>query len=181
MFVFVHNTWKVGQFQTTKLTVLFLLASLVSCKKDNSATHPDQGFPEFVIFGQAFSPMTCSGNEVCVEMYKLESGRLLEDVIDNQPQAGQPFEGDFARTLSRSDYDSVLNLFDNKIPQTLLNIESGLYYTNSNGFGSILYFEYKSPTLHRYWLFNTAETASLPTDVQEFLSVLQNAINEASF
>jgi hypothetical protein len=175
------NHKKDGLFQALKWTIFFLILGFFSCKKNEVVPMADQDFPEYVVFGQAFSPMNCSGSEGCIEIFKLESGKLSEDVADFFPEPGVSYPGDFSNALSRDDYEQVLDLLDQQIPQTLLNLESGLLYTNSSGFASYIYFEYKSPKLHKYWVLNNGELGLLPTDVQQFVAKLQSAINVASF
>jgi hypothetical protein len=152
---------------------------LLSCEKE---TPPADGeFPEYIIFGQMFAELSCSNNEVCVEIFKMQSGQLLEDVSDTRPVPGEAYStGVFSNRLSRDDYDAIMNLFGQKVPETLLAQESGLYFTE-NDFATYIFFEYKSPERHGYWLYNVSETGSLPTDVQQFIVKIQNAVSIASF
>ncbi len=158
---------------------IFCLLLSVSCTKDEVMPNQKE-FPEYMMFGLYFSELNCFGNETCVEIFKVQSGKLLEDVSEVRPTPGQAYAGDFLNTLSKSDYDGVLSAIG-EVPTTLLNMESGMYQTDSDGFASFMFCEYKSPGKHGYWIFNTAEFSTLPTDVQEFLTRLQIAQNIASF
>lgn len=151
----------------------------ISCNKEE-IKKPEVIFPEYILFGQFFSDQNCFNVEACVEIFKMQSGSLLEDVSEIRPVAGEPYTGNFANTLSRVDYEAVLDVLD-EVPETLLNMESGMYQTDSNGFAMFIFFEYKSPNKHGYWLFNTAELGLLPTDVQQLVARLQSAVNIASF
>ena len=99
-------------------------------------------FPEYLVFG-LFQQPGCGQSDQCVEIYKLESGSLKEDVNDEIPQAGVPYSGNFSLQHSQSDYEQIQEIFKDNIPQELLDHPSGMIGNPQPWTFQTFYFEYK--------------------------------------
>lgn len=72
------------------------------------------GEQEYFIFGHFYGK--CAG-EGCVEMYKLENGRLYEDDLDHYPDFATPIEAHWIE-LSKEKYEGVKDI-ENEFPNEL--------------------------------------------------------------
>lgn len=166
------------KYRQLKFLSAFMLFLSLGCKKKND--EPDLNiYPEFIVFGHFITP-NCFGNDVCVEIFKLESGSLLEDSNDNVPDGSVAYTGNYNQKLSQSDYDQIETIFRNNLPDELLTQNSGgiggFQEWNTNYF----YFEYKTATEYKYWILDGSFDGSLGTTLQAFITQLNLAVSIAS-
>jgi len=83
---------------------LLLAVSLSSC--DDEDCGQQYGGEEYFIFGHFYGEC---GGEGCVEMFKLEDGRLYEDELDDYPNYTTPIEAQW-NELSNEKYEAVKDI-----------------------------------------------------------------------
>jgi hypothetical protein len=158
--------------------LFFLLISLLlfaGCKKDDPA--PSEDHPEFIVFGFF---QNCA-SESCVEIFKLEPSKLLEDTNEDVPQSNSPYNGNYSVPLSAEKYRQIELLFRNSIPDELLARPSGTVGTAPT-WANNFYFEYKTGTEYKHWIIDGSFDGSLPASIQSFVNqVIQPASSIASF
>jgi hypothetical protein len=151
------------------------LMILLSCNKDSEVVD-DKSYPEYIVFGQFFTPTSCFSSESCVEIYKLESGNVWEDVNDFIPEAGTPANCNFSSQLGQDNYVSIEGLFRNGIPKSLTEMESGLIGNPQSGSSQKFYFEYKSKDVYKFWILDPFNSTNVPNEVVDFISKIQQAV-----
>ena len=103
------------------MRILFVLGCigsllLTGCAKDSIGLSTD----DYLIFGHFYGEC---GGEQCIEIFKLENGRLYEDTKDIYPNGNGVYEGDF-KELSIDKYELVKGILAD-FPNDLLNIDNG--------------------------------------------------------
>lgn len=135
-----------------KLLLVSLIAGFLlfgSCKKEEEP----QGNENYLIFGHFYGE--CIG-ETCIEIYCLETARLLEDQNDNYPSGLNFYSADFTQ-LSNSDFLEVNDLMS-FFPDTLLLIDDTVIGTPDAGDWGGLYVEYNVDGVRRFWLIDKSES-----------------------
>jgi hypothetical protein len=136
-----------------------------SCEKDEVDI---SGKGDYLIFGTFYGEC---GGERCVDIYKLENDRLLEDKKDMYPGSDfYPFD-DF-EVLSQEKFELVKDLID-FLPPSLVSEESGVIGQPDAGDWGGAFVEYKSGNIHKYWLLDQMET-----NMPEAFNVYVDKINE---
>lgn len=143
--------------------------SQVSCVKDPG--FPEKDYPEYFVFGQDFP--WCN-EESCVEMFRMESGKLAESTNPEHPIHDTMYDGDYSIDKPMTKYMELEEIFSNNIPDALLELPSGLLGTE-NEFTSYFYFEYKSGNYHRFWHIEQ-NFSTVPSEITPFLNTLANAV-----
>lgn len=142
------------------LLAVLILSFLSSCDKDDVNTSSKT---DYLIFGTFFGK--CAG-EGCVEIFKIESDRLLEDKKDIYPGAEiYPFD-DF-EVLSHEKFELVKDLID-FLPPSLLQEESGVFGQPDAGDWGGAYVEYKFGNVHKYWVLDQMDN-NMPEAFNEFV------------
>jgi len=142
--------------------------SLASCTQNEEITLSDEAF---IVFGHFYG--MCIG-ESCVEIFRLEEERLLEDINDLYPSQGSFYEGNFVE-LGDDKYQLVNDLMD-FFPEGLLEeskIQHGCPDCADQGG---LYIEYKSNEIHKYWILDQSK-ASVPDYMHEFMDKVNEKID----
>lgn len=166
----------------TRNLLFAFLVMLLSCKKEEKK-EDNTDYPEFIVFGQFQSENFCNPafNEACVEIFKLESGRLSEDGLDDQPTVGSAYNGNYSTTLSQTDYSTIEALFKDGIPADLLDRNSGYVGPINSGTSFFWYFEYKTSNTYKYWVIDGSFGAQESPEIQTLINKISQAINIASF
>lgn len=147
------------------LFAILVFCIFSSCDKDDVNT---SGKVDYLIFGTFYGEC---GGEGCVEIFKIESDRLLEDNKDIYPGADfYPFD-DF-EVLSQEKFELVKDLVD-FLPPSLLQEESGVFGQPDAGDWGGAYVEYKAGSIHKYWLLDQMES-----NMPEAFNVFVDKINE---
>jgi len=141
------------------LTIL-TLGFVSSCDKDNV---DDLGKGDYLIFGTFYGEC---GGEGCVDLFKIENDRLLEDKKDIYPSAGFYAFDDFD-VLSQEKFELVKDLID-FLPPSLLQEESGVFGQPDAGDWGGAFVEYKSGNIHKYWVLDQMET-NMPEAFNQFV------------
>jgi hypothetical protein len=148
------------------------------CSK-NEDPEIDREYPEYIVFGR-YNPATWCAGETCVELFKVETKGLFEDVLDQMPTAGTISSTAYSEALSQIDFNQVVALLERKSYEKLLNYEAfsiGSMWPDNAHF----YFEYKSKTQHRSWLIDGTFDGSVPSDLQPFLADVNQMWQVAAF
>lgn len=125
---------------------LFFLLLFISCG-DEEVNDPREN--DYLIFGHFYGE--CIG-EYCVEIYKLEDGKLYEDTNDNYPSNSGPYIGDFLE-LSQDQYNLVKDL-NGHIPEELIEIMDIIVGCPDCSDGGGVYLEIKEDGEIRYWMID---------------------------
>lgn len=139
----------------------------MACKSDPPV---DKG-GESLIFGHFYGEC---GGEHCIDMYRLQDGKLEEDSLDIYPIAAHPYEGAYGlRSDSAYAYAQVLL---EEFPQALLAINDTIIGQPDYADGGGIYLEYKNPFQHRYWLIDMIQP-NQPQAIQPYLDQVRMVIN----
>ena len=145
--------------------LILTLGFFTSCDKEDDHTSAKV---DYLIFGTFYGEC---GGEGCVEIFKIESDRLLEDKKDLYPGADfYPFD-DF-EVLPHEKFELVKDLID-FLPPSLLQEESGVFGQPDAGDWGGAYVEYKAGNIHKYWLLDQMES-----NMPEAFNVFVDKINE---
>lgn len=165
-------------FKVSKYFVLLLLLTSLGCNKKNEVEDTND-YPQSIMFGRFFSP-GCFDNESCVEIFRIDSNGLKEDVNDNFPNASEFYTGNFSVSLSQADFNQIELIFRNNIPKELLAMNSGNLGNSPSWNTSFYYFEYKSAKIHKHWIIDGSFDGNLGMILQNFTLKVQDAINIAT-
>ncbi len=152
---------------------LFLLGSLMagllvtwsSCNKEE-----DQADLDFLVFGSIHG--FCIG-EQCVEIFRLDNGKLMEDTLDIYPSGEQFYSGDFIE-LSEDQYQSVKGLLTT-FPVQLLEEDKVRFGCADCADQGGYYIEAKMGNLHQFWLMDK-DKSQLPGYLHEFIDLVDEKI-----
>jgi len=155
--------------------IAVLLTSMGCAKKEDSQDIND--YAETIIFGRFILSSGCFESESCVEIFKISSKGLAEDINDNVPNNDGFYDGNFSTILTNSDYRQVETLFRTSIPKELLEMDSGSLGTFPSWNTNNYYFEYKSSKIHKHWIIDGSFDGSLGITLQNFIQKIQDAVN----
>ena len=132
-----------------KLLVLGLagLLGLASCRKQDEGIVLGKG--EYLMFGHFFGEC---GGERCIEIFKLENGRLLEDSEDQYPSQTDFYVGTYHQ-LDHTLYMQVKDLTD-AFPAQLLNEAGHVIGQPDAGDWGGFYVEYNVNGTRKFWLID---------------------------
>lgn len=157
---------------------VILIASvlLIGCKKE--APVNNKLYPDRIVFGSYISPFACGSSEACIEIFSMESGKLMEDINDQVPTAESPYNGNYSVSLSPEKYNQIAEIFTDNIPQELLDAPFG-QIGNPQEWSTNFYFEYHRGDYHGHWILD-GSFGILPPPFQTFISTVANATSVAS-
>ncbi len=154
-----------------KVLFLILLLSattlIFSCSKKNEENN-EPG--DYLIFGHFYGE--CIG-ESCIEIYCLESTRLLEDENDNYPGQSGFYIADFYK-LPQGKYEEVKSLI-NFFPDSLLLENDIVIGQPDAGDWGGLYIEYNYDGKRKFWLLDQKKS-NVPTYLHEFIDKVNESI-----
>ncbi len=132
--------------------ILFGLGNLLFISCNDTLTIDPQA--DYIVFGH-FDEYCYGGIESCVDFYKLTEDVLLESNVDQYAENGfYPFDDYYQ--LSQDKFDRVKDLGE-FVPQELwIETATHIGQAEISDVGS-LYFEIKSGTDHRYWVFENGD------------------------
>ena len=149
------------------MLAMLMFTAFIGCDKDETNT---TGKDDYLIFGTFYGK--CAGEE-CVETYKIEQDRLLEDHKDVYAVGGFYVFDDFT-VLSQAKFDLVKDLVD-FLPDTLKQSESGVIGQPDAGDWGGAFVELKSGNLHRYWLLDQLES-NMPQVYNDFVDKINEKV-----
>lgn len=152
----------------TKLLLASILLSFLiisSCTKDTKEDDPIS----YLIFGHYYGE--CVG-ESCIEIYCLETNRLLEDANDTYP-LDQFYPADF-NVISPEQFNDANGLMS-FFPDTLLSINETILGCPDCADGGGLYIEYNVDGIRKYWLIDQ-DKSHVPTSLHPFMDEVNSRI-----
>jgi hypothetical protein len=132
------------------IVILISIVILASCDEEDKI---DLSSEDFLVFGHFYGE--CLG-ESCVEIYKLEDDKLLEDILDNYPGQQDFYTGNFVH-LEEDKYLLVNDLMD-YFPDDLLDEEKITHGCPDCADQGGLYIEYNSNEIHKYWILDQSKS-----------------------
>lgn len=148
-------------------SISIFLVLLSSCEKEEVSPEPD-----YLIFGHFYG--FCSG-ERCIEIFKLEKDKLLEDTKDIYPTVSTLYEGTYTQ-LSQEKFDEVKDLL-NQFPEDLLNETAHVIGQPDAGDWGGLYIEYSSGGFRKFWLLDQLKS-NVPTKYHQFIDKVNEKISK---
>ncbi len=125
---------------------IILCVGTFSCH-DTESTDPNK---DYIVFGDFYGE--CLG-EGCIEIYKIDDSRLLEDTQDLYPEGNDFYPGQFHTQWSNDKFEQVKDLIS-YFPEELLNeTKTVIGHPDAGDWGGI-YFEIKRGSTHRFWLLD---------------------------
>ena len=123
---------------------IFFCFILSSCKKEGTSSDKN-----YLIFGHFYGE--CAG-ERCIEIFRLEDARLLEDKSDSYPNAGNFYKGSY-HPLATSKFNEVRDLLSH-FPHDLLREANPVIGQPDAGDWGGLYIEYNFNGVRKFWLLD---------------------------
>ncbi len=159
---------------TPKFNRLFSVLSiliLLSCSSDDEIKLAND---DYLVFGHFYGE--CLG-EQCIEIYRLEQTRLLEDLNDNYPNGTDFYQGQFIPLEDElfREANTLLEYF----PTELLNESSHVIGQPDAGDWGGLYIEYKSGVNHDFWLLDLM-VDNVPEYLHEFIEQARTTTSRIS-
>jgi hypothetical protein len=145
-----------------------MFAGLTACKKDCNH-EPKTLTGDGMIFGRYYGEC---GGEGCIEMFKIENGKVYEDTEDNYPY-NQLYSGTYVE-LDASAYNKVSYMLNAVPTQLYSETDTTIGIPDGGDWGGI-YLEVKSGNTHRYWFIDHM-TTNLPPYLVPFVSNVDSAI-----
>ena len=151
---------------TKFIFTLFIFTTLLySCNKSDDDSLDTE---DYLIFGHFYGEC---GGEGCVEIFKLEEGKLFEDSNDTYPGSSDYYAANFSQ-LSNDLYTQVTGLED-VFPDGLLNEPAVVIGQPDAGDWGGLYIEYNKNGVHDFWLLDQKKS-NVPPIYHDFI----DAVNE---
>jgi hypothetical protein len=150
----------------------------VSCSKEDD---PDivVEYPEYIVFGRFTQASWCSG-ETCVELYKVQTDGVYEDIEDEFPNGNNLGATDYVMKLTTTDFNQIMDVLEKRNYEDLFTVSSPTIGTMADG-NFHYYFEYKSKTKHQAWVIDGTFDGSVSGALQPFLLDLNQMVQIAQF
>jgi len=147
--------------------ILFLVVVVLaaSCQKDIELSDSD-----YLVFGHFYGE--CMG-EGCVEIFRLENGRLLEDSNDIYPNSSDFYVGDYSK-LPAEKFEAVKDLIS-FLPVELLDMNEKVIGQPDAGDWGGLYIEYNGNGVHKFWLLDKMKS-NVPSSLHGFIDKVNEKI-----
>ncbi|NEM97903.1 hypothetical protein [Pontibacter burrus] len=135
-----------------KLKKLYLTLIVLLCFYASAFTAKQDAEPDYFVFGLLYGK--CKSGE-CITVYKLENKSLFQykEETAYYPPFNTFHNGDYIE-LSRDKYQQVSTVTA-KIPQQLLQSQSGKIGTFTDVKQDKLYFEYSDNGVKKFWVINS--------------------------
>ena len=150
------------------ITVCVTIIMLISCKKDNVKLSNY----DYIIFGHFYGEC---GGEGCVEIFRLEEGKLFEDDKDKYPNSNDFYVGNYVQ-LSDQKFINAKDLI-NSFPPDLLNETSTVIGQPDGGDWGGLYVEYNFNGIRKFWLLDQMKS-NVPTKYHDFIDKVNEKIKK---
>lgn len=161
-----------SKFNVFCLIVLILAGFLAGCDDQSTDLEKLQTADEYLVFG-SFAGF-CRG-EACIEIFKIENGRLYEDGADQYPSSNQlPYEGEF-KLLSEEKYESVSDLLDNFPEKLTEEVSLVLGMPDAYDQGG-LYIEIKRNEKIQYWILDR-DKENVPEYLHSWVDLINEKVN----
>jgi hypothetical protein len=154
-------------------------ASFFSCQKEVEPVDDSTEYPEYIIFGRYTEASWCSG-ETCVELFKIDTHGLYEDVLDLFPEPGSLQATQMDLELTKTDYDNIIAILKNHNYEKLFDQSDHTLGTLFEE-GFHFYFEFKSKARHESWIIDGSFDGSVSQSLQPLLLDLNSMVQIAQF
>jgi hypothetical protein len=150
--------------------MITLAVSLAACC-DEENNNPVGG-DEFFVFGHFYGEC---GGEGCVEIFKLEDGKLFEDTLDQYPNSTAPYVGAWIE-LPAAKYQDVKDIIE-EIPAALYAESEVVLGQPDGGDWGGIYVQTIDPATNtaRFWLLDKMET-NMEAVYNEFVNEIEQRI-----
>ena len=152
------------------MILCFVTVGLSACDEKEGDVQSSTG--DYLIFGRFYGE--CLGDG-CLEIFKLESDRLLEDTEANYITQTNRYESDSWRVLDQSQFEQAKGLIDN-FPNQLLNEPDTVFGCPDCYDQGGLYIEYNFGKQHKAWIIDQTQ-ADVPNYLHEFMDQVNETIN----
>lgn len=126
---------------------------------------------DYIVFGDYYG--MCAGNS-CVDIYRLESNRLLADTKKQYPNRLSFYEGNFTE-LSAVKFEAVKDIV-NYFPNELLSIKDTTIGQPDAGDWGGFYIEYNYNGKHRFWMLDKMKS-NVPASLHAFIDKLNEKLS----
>lgn len=129
--------------------------------------------PAIVVFGRYFG--RCLGRD-CVEIYKFDGQKLLEDISDKRPNMSNFYKGEFKHEVN---LDTRLNLFKllEVLPYDELNSgRSNIIGLPGNHDQGVYYLEYQDVFVRKFWIIDS-DKSNIPKSLHAYSDLLGEMID----
>jgi len=150
------------------ILLMIMIAALFSSCSDEKIAEP----AEYLIFGHFYG--FCLGED-CIQIYKLENDRLYIDQNKTYPRYDAFYDASFVE-LDIKYYELVDDL-EMYFPSQLLNETDTILGCPDCADRGGLYIEYKTETIHKYWLIDQDKSRVEPY-LYEFMEQVNDKIEE---
>jgi len=150
------------------VSIFFILISILlgSCRTEADLNKT----PDYLVFGHFYG---FSLGEESIEIFKLESKRLFEDLQDNYPTYQEPYNAEF-ELLGDEKFNQVKGLIDT-IPEELFSESSKIIGAPDTADEGGLYIEVMIDGRRLFWLVDMAKE-NVPEYLHEFMDEIIYAI-----
>lgn len=148
--------------------ISLVIGLLFGCKKDKN---DQMNKAEYLVFGSFYGE--CIG-ENCIEIFKLQDGKLWEDTNDTYPGSTGFYSAAYVQ-LPDAKYQQVKDL-PSLFPAQLLNETNTVIGTPDAGDWGGYYIEYNRNGIHKFWLIDQVGSSSVPAYLNTFTAQVRNKI-----
>lgn len=148
-----------------KVIAIALLGSSLSCTKNEEVK------PDFLVFGSFFG--FCVGEE-CIEIFRLENGKLIEDTTDQYPSREEFYNGSYI-DLSQEKYNEVKVLLS-AFPRQLMDDDRTQFGCADCADQGGLYIESRIGSRHLFWILDQ-DRSNLPAYLHDFADLVNEKID----
>ncbi|GAB3995567.1 hypothetical protein GCM10028807_36070 [Spirosoma daeguense] len=151
------------------ILVCLCLVLLNSCEKEQGIRLEGA---DYLIFGHFYGE--CDG-EGCIEIFKLEPDKLLEDKRDKYPVWTEFYEGDYTQ-LSQQKFENAKDII-NYFPDDLLKERNPVIGQPDAGDWGGLYVEYNYDGIRKFWLIDQVKE-HVPVKYHPFIIKINEKIRQ---
>jgi len=143
-----------------------LTISICSCKKDNVILSTS----DYIVFGHFYGEC---GGEQCIEIFRLEQNKLLEDTRDIYPNSTSFYNGNYNLLTQQkfNDAKDLLLFFPNDL---LIETNTVIGEPDAGDWGG-LYIEYNYNGTRKFWLLDQKKS-NVPSKYHNFIDKVNEKI-----
>ena len=149
----------------TFITTILLIT--LGCQSDEIVLSDS----DYIVFGDYYG--MCKANS-CVDIYRLESNRILADTKKQYPNRFSFYEGNYT-ALSNEKYEAVKDIV-NYFPDELLNIKDTTIGQPDAGDWGGFYIEYNYNGKHQFWMLDKMKS-NVPASLHAFIDKLNEKLS----
>ncbi len=150
------------------ILLMIMIASVFSSCSEDEIAEPT----EYLIFGHFYG--FCVGDH-CIQIYKLDGEGLYMDQNKTYPRHDEFYDASFVELGNK--YYELVNDLEIYFPSQLLNETDTIIGCPDCADGGGLYIEYKTETIHRFWLIDQ-DISRVEPYLYEFMEQINDKIEE---